>query len=389
MMKKKKKINYKPFFKLMGGIFALILIFVFIANIITPIRKFSEKENRVLSSRPQFNVSQIISGRYEEKYETYVNDQFIFRDFWITLKASADRFLGKVEANGVLLGKKRHLIEMFTTPSEKTVKTTTDSMVSFAKNHSDIEQYALIAPNAVSVLSKYLPANAPVADQNKYLDSLKKTLTDAGVNFVDVRDTLKKHSDEELYYYTDHHWTTSAAYYAFKTLGTELEIDPGKYKYKRVPVSFSFQGTLSAKSGFLSGKKEELDVYLPENEDEVPQSVVNYVDEQKKSASFFATENLKTRDKYAIFFNGNHSQIKISTAVDNNETLLIFKDSYANSLVPFLAPHYHTIIMVDPRYYYGDIEQLIESENVNKILYLYNANTFFSDTTLNITLSTD
>lgn len=387
MMKKKKKINYKPFFKLMGGTFALLLVFVFIANIITPIRKFSEKENRVLASKPALNYSQIISGRYEQKYESYVNDQFIFRDFWITLKASADRFLGKVESNGVLLGRKRHLIEKFDTPSEKTVKTTTDAMISFAKNHSDIDQYALIAPNAVSVLSHYLPANAPVADQNKYLDQLEKTLNDSGIQFVDVRKTLKEHKDEDLYYYTDHHWTTKAAYYAFRTLGKELSIDTGKYKYKRTPVSFSFQGTLSAKSGFLSGKKEELDVYLPEDEDEVPKSVVNYVDEQKKSASFYATDKLKTRDKYAIFFNGNHSEVRISTAVKNEETLLIFKDSYANSLIPFLAPYYHTIIMIDPRYYYGNIEQLIESENVSRILYLYNANTFFSDTTLNIALS--
>lgn len=387
--KKKKKINYKPFFLLMGGSFSLLLIIVFIANIITPIRKFSEKENRVLSSRPELSVSQVLSGRYEEKYETYVNDQFIFRDFWITLKANADRFLGKVEANGVLIGKKHHLIEMFTTPSKETVQTTTDAMTAFAQKHSDIEQYALVAPNAVSILSNYLPANAPVADQNAYLDSLKKTLTDGGLKFVDIRDTLKKHTDEDLYYYTDHHWTTTAAYYAFGDLGNELGIDTEKYKYKKVPVSFSFQGTLSAKSGFLSGKKEELDVYLPEDESQVPKSVVNYVDEQKKSASFYETDNLKARDKYAIFFDGNHSEIKISTAVDNSETLLIFKDSYANSLIPFLAPYYHTIIMIDPRYYYGNIEQLIESESVNKILYLYNANTFFSDTTLNITLSPD
>ena len=35
--------------------------------------------------------------------------------------------------------------------------------------------------------------------------------------------------------------------------------------------------------------------------------------------------------------------------------------------------------MIDPRYYYGDLEQLIQVENVQEVLYLYNANTFFED----------
>ena len=115
--------------------------------------------------------------------------------------------------------------------------------------------------------------------------------------------------------------------------------------------------------------------------------MINYVDEQKKSASFYDTEQLKTRDKYALFFDGNHAQVKISTPTETNHTLLVLKDSYANSLVPFLAPHYRKIIMVDPRYYYGDLEELIQVENVQEVLYLYNANTFFADTSLELALS--
>lgn len=99
------------------------------------------------------------------------------------------------------------------------------------------------------------------------------------------------------------------------------------------------------------------------------------------------TEQLKTRDKYALFFGGNHAQVKISTPTETNHTLLVLKDSYANSLVSFLAPHYRKIIMVDPRYYYGNLEELIQVENVQEVLYLYNANTFFADTSLELALS--
>ena len=72
----------------------------------------------------------------------------------------------------------------------------------------------------------------------------------------------------------------------------------------------SFQGTLSAKSGFRASEKEEMDVFLP-RDDSVPSSVVNYVDEQKKTASFYDTSKLETRDKYAMFFNGNHGKVVV------------------------------------------------------------------------------
>ena len=115
----------------------------------------------------------------------------------------------------------------------------------------------------------------------------------------------------------------------------------------------SFQGTLSAKSGFRASEKEEMDVFLP-RDDSVPSSVVNYVDEQKKTASFYDTSKLETRDKYAMFFNGNHGKVVITTPTEENRTLLVIKDSYANSLIPFLAPYYRKIVMVDPRYFYDE-----------------------------------
>ena len=96
---------------------------------------------------------------------------------------------------------------------------------------------------------------------------------------------------------------------------------------------------------------------------------------------------METRDKYALFFGGNYAQVKINTPIEENRTLLILKDSYANCLVPFLAPHYRTIIMVDPRYYYGNLEELIQVEGVQEVLYLYNANTFFADTSLELALT--
>lgn len=382
---KKSLRNYRLFFHRLGLLFFLLPVIVLVSSIILPDTGFSEKENRILASRPALKLDQIISGVYEKQFETYENDQFPLRDMWITLKATTDRLMGKVEENGVYLGKNGYLMEAFNAPSQTQYDATVNAMTSFAQKHSDLKQYALIAPNSVNILKSNLPAFAPTDDQNPWIDKLKDSLTSAGVTFIDIRDTFTDHKTEDLYYHTDHHWTTLGAYYAYLQAAAVMGIDTSSDSYDKAPVSQTFKGTLSAKSGFRSGETDELDVFLP-NGDNTLSSVVNYVDEQKKSASFYDTSKLNTRDKYALFFGGNHAQIKISTPTESNNTILVLKDSYANSFVPFLAQHYRKIIMIDPRYYYGDLEQLLQVENVQEVLYLYNANTFFADTSLELAL---
>ena len=333
---KKKPNGYRYFCHLTGCLFGIFILAVLIINFLVPDRGFSQKENRVLASRPAISVSQLTSGKFADGYETYVNDQFFLRDWWITLRATAQRILGNTEENGVFLGKNGYLMEDFTAPSQERLNRTVNAMTDFAARHSDLPQYALIAPNAVNILSDKLPALAAATDQNPYLDATAAALEKAGVTFVDVRDTLSQHKDDGIYYHTDHHWTTQGAYFAYMQLAKVLGIDSSSISYDKLPVSMSFQGTLSAKSGFRASEKEEMDVFLP-RDDSVPSSVVNYVDEQKKTASFYDTSKLETRDKYAMFFNGNHGKVVITTPTEENRTLLVIKDSYANSLIPFLT----------------------------------------------------
>ena len=382
---KKKPNGYRYFYHLTGCLFGIFILAVLIINFIVPDKGFSQKENRVLASRPAISVSQLTSGKFADGYETYVNDQFFLRDWWITLRAASQRILGNTKENGVFLGKNGYLMEDFTAPSQERLNRTVNAMADFAARHSELPQYALIAPNAVNILSDKLPALAAATDQNPYLDATASALEKAGVTFVDVRDTLSQHKEDNIYYHTDHHWTTQGAYFAYLQLAKVLGINSSSISYDKLPVSKSFQGTLSAKSGFRASQKEEMDVFLPR--DEVPSSVVNYVDEQKKTASFYDTSQLETRDKYAMFFGGNHSKVVITTPTEENRTLLIIKDSYANSLVPFLAPFYRKIVLVDPRYFYDDLEELIQVEEIQEVLYLYNANTFYADTSLELTLA--
>lgn len=50
----------------MGLLFPILLIVVFLISIFLPERSFSEKENRVLASKPDLTISSLVSGQFEK-----------------------------------------------------------------------------------------------------------------------------------------------------------------------------------------------------------------------------------------------------------------------------------------------------------------------------------
>ncbi|MDE6566185.1 MAG: hypothetical protein K2K70_00455, partial [Lachnospiraceae bacterium] len=63
-------------------------------------------------------------------------------------------------------------------------------------------------------------------------------------------------------------------------------------------------------------------------------------------------------------------------------TLVIFKDSFANSMVPFLLQDYEEIIMIDLRYYRDSIATYLEELDDPEILILYEMSNFAQDANL-------
>lgn len=366
----------KVYTRILALVFIVSIFGIFFINMLSKDKNFSEEENRMLAKKPKFSIDRLVEGRYTEKYEKYVEDQFAFRNSWIGVKSTVDRILGKKEENGVFLSKDGYLIEDFKKPEEKNLQETIKAMNSFSEKYKGINQYALIAPNAVSVLNNKLPKNAPVEDQKVYIEELKSSLN-SNIKFIDTYNTLESHKDEYIYYRTDHHWTTLGAYYAFLDAAKEMGLTPKENYYDIEIVTDKFYGTLYSKSGFKGIEPDSIEVYIPKDEND--QVLVSYEEEKKKSTSIYNSEKLKEKDKYEVFLEGNHPLVKINTLVDNNKKLLLIKDSYANSFVQFLTPYFNEIVIVDPRYYYGDIDKLISDEGITDLLYLYNANTFFSD----------
>ena len=362
----------------MAWCFAGIVLLLVAASIIQPDRKISDEENRVLTTFPKPSIENIKNKEYMTALEDYSSDQFILRDLWIRLKVRCDLLVGKREFNGVYLGKKKYLMQIPVGMDEKNTKENLEAMNQFRQKNSNLRMNALIVPNAAYIMKDYLPLGAPVRDQGEDMNYIKKQLS-GGIGLIDITETLRKHVDEGIYYKTDHHWTSRGAAYGFNAAAKQLEIEGLVSDYKIHTVATDFSGTLASRSGYHK-VKDTVEVYQPENVEY--QYLVSDSDNEEKRPTIYDRKALDGKDKYQVFFGGNHAMVDIVTTNDNQRRLLIFKDSYANSFVPFLIPYYNEIIMIDARYYYENVHMLVENKGITDVLFLYNMDTFLNDNSL-------
>lgn len=363
--------------KLVGIIFILTLFLFLIINAIVPDREKSVQENRMLATKPKFRLSSLISGDYDEKFEAYMDDQFVGRDMWRKLKVTVDRIGGSRLENGVYIGTNGQLLEQIEVADENHLAANIKAIKSFSESQSKIPVRMMLVPDAANVLNHSLPALAKPEDQTQMFSMVRKDLGDS-VEWIDVSTELNKHKTEKIYYKTDHHWTTLGAFYAFQAAAPSLGIEGDlSGKYVSYAVSDSFNGMLASKSGVNLGEKEQIDIYVPTEED--TDLIVDYVDEGKRSTSLYDSSKLKEKDQYTVFLGGNSSLLDIRTVSTSTKRLLLVKDSFANSFIPFLTPYYREIVVVDPRYYSGTINDLMDSYRISEVLFLYSGNTFFKD----------
>lgn len=362
--------------KLLAILLLLFISVIAVLNLLTADRSFSESENRMLGQLPHFSLKALLSGDFTADFEKYVSDQFVFRDFWIGAKTDTDRLMGKKESNGIYLGTNGFLIQEFIPPTEEDLKEKMDAIHAFDQATPELQKYVMLVPTAAALYKDMLPKYAIIGDQETYLKKVQQLLH-PDIRFIDVFPSLYAEREQPIFYKTDHHWTTQGAYVAYLELCKQMGLTPQKEEEFNIQqVTDEFYGSFYSKSGFRHVQPDRMELYLPKDQEKYS---VTYVDEGKTSDSLYAMEQLQRKDKYAVFLNGNHPLVQIKTANPNGRKLLVVKDSYANSLIPFLLKHFSEINVVDLRYYEEDLVSFVNEQGIQDMLLLYNANTFFED----------
>ena len=375
--------------KIISLVFVGILLAGFLWNILTPVRAYSERENRYLQGRPTLSMDRVLSGQFGKDFETYTTDQFPMRDAWVSLKTMAGLAMLRPDNGRVYFGKQHRLFEIpepaDAALQEKNCLAVAGFLEKVTREYPEIRASVLLAPTATTVLEGALPACAPVADEAGLILRQRRALGESVV-FCDPTPALLGQLDREsLYYRTDHHWTTRGAFLAYQALLTAQGETPLEERDFRIEtVSEDFFGTLYSKANLPLIPADTIEAYLPEEENPC---TVTYDGGKTVRESLYDPSYLEGRDKYAYFLGGNHPLTEITTSVRNGRRLLVIKDSYAHALVPFLTAHYATIDMVDLRYFKEDLAAWMGDRGITDVLVLYNASTFASDRQLAAALS--
>ncbi len=349
------------FDKITTVIISLIIVCFCVGMLATPDREFSSAENRTLMSKPKLTSKNLISGKYTADLGKYLADQFPLRDGFVSFKAYFELLQGKRENNGVIYTSENVLIpkaETDTSLMEENLK----SIKIFADNIST-DVLAAALPRTADVFEEFLPIGYPKAQDKNVWEKYNAMSEGFGIKTVDLYDTLCVNN---AYYSTDHHYTSEGAYLTYLQLQEELNYIPKEKTFFRIEkVADDFCGTAMRTSGFYLAKKDSIELYRYEGDTEYT------VIADGEEISLYDMEKLDTTDKYGVFLGGNHARVDITSKGEGRPKLLIVRDSFADSLAPFLAQHYD-ITLIDLRYFKNSVAALVNSEGYDKVLVLLN-----------------
>lgn len=368
------------------ALFCGFLAVFFAANLISPDRDFSEDENRYLAQRPELDADDFklslapfsgesgdfFTGKFMSDFETYLTDQFVFRDEWIAAKAMAERLAGKGENNGVYLCDKDTLIPRFDRPDPTKVTNNLDYVNKLVEN-VDVPVYFSLIPGKVSVWADRLPAGAPNASEG---DILTQAQTTTQAHWVDIASALEAHKDEDIYYRLDHHWTSLGAYYGYAALMEAMGLETTPLSdYEKTTVSTDFKGTTYSSSGVRWMAPDSIDIYVPEE----GITVTAWNGTQPEAGVLYDWSKLEVKDKYSFFLGGNKPLAVVKGQNTAGPKLLVIRDSYSDSLAPFLTADFSEVHLFDPRYNKTPVSQYVAENGIDQVLVLYSVSNFVTD----------
>ncbi len=361
------------------ALFCAFLAAFFVANAVTPDKDFSPMENRTLAQAPAVTVSGLTSGQFMEDFESYVTDQFALRDQWIALKAGAEYASGKRENNGVYICDEHTLIARFDPPATDRAKQLIDKNFGYVDAFAElggVPVYFSLIPGKVSLWADLLPEGAPNDDEGTYLARGAQTKA----KWIDVNAALSQHKDEPIYYRTDHHWSSLGAYYGYAALMEGMGVTPKPLSdFTKTVVSRDFYGTTFSTSGVRWMDPDVIELYVPQE----AATVTNHFSQTdvREGQPLYDMSKLADKDKYSMFLGGNKplTVVKSNVAPAGAPRLMLVRDSFSDSLAPFLTYHFSEIHLVDPRYYKTSMAQYAKDNAIDQVLVLYSVANFVSE----------
>lgn len=369
------------------AVFCLFIGGLTLLHILTPDKDYSERENRMLEMLPTLTAESLFSGEYTSNMTDYLSDQFPVRDFFVSIKANTERIALRMENSGIIFGD-NCLTARLDHPNTDNLDVNLTSADTFAAalEKDDIPTILAAAPRRVDACIDDIPESYGDAAQNELWELIDSYGDTFSGTYVNLRGKLRStHSlGDDVFYRTDHHWTTLGAYYAYtnlwwslpESLTSSFESHRSVQDFNIETVTEKFYGTSYSSSGASWITPDKIELYRFEGDDTIP---VTVADTGETFEGLYRMEYLDVRDKYSVFLGENAGRVDIGYG--DRPNIIVIKDSFAQSLVPFLAADFD-VTMIDPRYFSGSIYRTVLEEDPAEVIILMNADTLTTDDVL-------
>lgn len=354
--------------------------------------EYSDNENRYLTRFPTVNMQNVMSGEAQEEITSAFNDQFPGRDGWTGMSTRLKKLMGMKDIGGVYLGRDHYYFEKIM--NQDISRTDYFQNLRFVNRMASLSQGAkvsvMLVPPPGSILKDKLPAHASLYDSASLYKTAEETLQ--GAELIDIRQELTKarkagqgtvsggkaREETRIYYRTDHHWTQYGAYVGYRAYCESVGRKAASYgSFGIQKFSDSFYGTLYSKALDQDAVPDHMEI--PEK---LPEAEI--ICDGNKLEGVYDMTKKDQKDKYAVYFGGNYGEVDIKVKnPESDRTLLVFKDSFANSMIPFLMKDYAQIRMIDLRYFKNSVKKYLEENPADEVLVLYEMSSFAQADQLN------
>ena len=337
-----------------------------------PADSLSLSERRRLKQLPAIRMDAVLSGKFMSDFEGYALDQFPLRDKWRTLKALNRLYVYRQKDNNGVYIKDGYAAKLEDPMNEGSIDHAAERFRYLYENFM-ADAGARVYLSVIPDKNYFLAAENgyPVMDYEKFFALMRQKVDFA--DYIDLTGTLSLSS----YYRTDLHWRQEMLAPTVKALadamGVSLTVD-----FTEVTLDTPFYGVYRGQSA-LPMEPDRL-AYLT---NDIIGSCRVYDYESGAYLPVYTLEKADGSDPYEIFLSGPKSLLRIENPnVQAERKLLVFRDSFAASLLPLLAEGYSEITLVDIRYLSPAMLGKFIDFTAQDVLFLYSTSVLNDSSTI-------
>lgn len=286
----------------------------------TVARTDTTTENKALAEFPDVRTETGINAEFLSELGDYFTDHFAFREALVSADSMlCSKLFGISNMDTVLVGKNDWLYYTDTLDDYLGRNTLSErGICNAANNIRQLQEYVngmgkqflfTVAPNKNSLYGDNMPAQEQhIITEQSNIDYLTPKLEEYGVSYLNLFELFEQEKDV-LYYQRDSHWNNTGALKVYRAMLDYLQLPHDTYENADVVQRKDYIGDLNSMLYPLTAEPENNDYY------DVEQEYCYVTPTESVEDAWIQTQNMEA----------------------DGGSLLMYRDSFGNSLIPWIA----------------------------------------------------